>query len=63
MLYTKPQEPGIIDKLPSSHQYMNLVLSDMNWRANVNTPVTEEGILMVGGGIPDHNILKKPAVS
>lgn len=63
MLYTKPQEPGIIDKLPSSHQYMNLEQSDMNWCANGNTPVTEEGILMVGGGIPDHNILKKPAIS
>lgn len=42
---------------------MNLELSAMNWHANVNTPVTEEGILMVGGGIPDHNILKKPAIS
>lgn len=63
MLYTKPREPGIIDKLSSSHQYMNLELSDRKWRANVNIPVTEEGILMVGGGIPDHNILKKPAIS
>lgn len=63
MLYTKPQEPRIIDKLSSSHQYMNLELSDVNWRAHVNTPVTEEGIFLVGSGIPDHNILKKPAIS
>jgi hypothetical protein len=42
---------------------MYLEMSPMNWLANVNTPVTEEGILMVGCGIPDHNILKKPAIS